>query len=76
MFDPFVQSDPAVLVHELDGLDFQAIWNRAAAGEESSIACPICGRRGVARRGTSPYHERPWVGFVCGDVIAQEVTAG
>ncbi len=75
MFDPFVQSDPPILVHELDGLDFQAAWNRAQT-ESQSLACPMCAQRGVAQRGTSPNTERHWIQFVCGDVVAQEVTAG
>jgi hypothetical protein len=75
MIDPFVQSDPPLLVHELDGLDFQNLWNRATAGEEP-VTCPLCGHPGVAQHGISPHNERPWIRFACGDVVAQEVTAG
>lgn len=75
MFDPFVQSNPPVLVHELDGPDFQALWNQAALQEES-IACPMCGQHGVAQCGTSPHKERQWIRFLCGEVVAQEITAG
>lgn len=76
MFDPFAASDPPVLVHELDGPDFEAAWKQAGAVGEEEPACPLCGRRGVAQHGTSPDSQRPWIRFACGDVVTQEITAG
>lgn len=75
MFDPFVETNPPVLVHEMDGADFQAAWNRLAAGDDA-VDCPLCGRRGVTNYGTSPRNSRPWIRFTCGDVVTQELSAG
>lgn len=79
MFDPFAAFDPPVLVHELDGPNFEAAWTQATtAGEEAreETACPMCGQRGVTQHGTSPNNQRPWIRFACGDVVTQEITAG
>jgi predicted RNA-binding Zn-ribbon protein involved in translation (DUF1610 family) len=75
MFDPFVDADPSVLVHEVDGAQFATLWKRLAA-DGDTVACPLCGRHGVARHGNSPRNHRPWICFSCGDVITQEITAG
>ena len=75
MFDPFTASDPPVLVHEVDGPEFEAAWKQVTGGEES-VTCPICGQQGAAEHGTSPNNQRPWIRFVCGDVVSQEITAG
>jgi hypothetical protein len=75
MFDPFVEANPPVLVHEVDGSGFEATWNRLAAGDDA-VQCPVCGRPGVTERGTSPRTNRSWIRFACGDVVAQEVNAG
>jgi len=75
MFDPFVDAKPSALVHEVDGRDFAAAWDRLMAGEDT-VACPLCGQLGIEQSGTSAHTSRPWIRFACGDVVAQEVTAG
>jgi hypothetical protein len=75
VFDPFVAHHPAVLVHEVDGPDFETAWARFGAAEGGAV-CPVCGEGQPWERGTSPHNQRPWIKFSCGDVIAQEITAG
>jgi hypothetical protein len=75
MFDPFVANHPAVLVHEVDGPDFEEAWKRSGA-EGGNPVCPICGEAGAKDRGVSPRTTRAWIQFSCGDLIAQEITAG
>lgn len=73
-FDPFVAHDPPVLVHEVDGPDFERAWQEA--GAHADIACPVCGEGHLRDRGMSPRNSRPWIRFSCGDIVTQEVTAG
>jgi len=79
-FDPFVAHHPAVLVHEVDGLDFERAWQAAApeadAAAEGGLVCLVCGEGRLRDRGMSPRNSRPWIRFSCGDVVTQEVTAG
>jgi len=78
-FDPFVAHHPAVLVHEMDGPDFERAWKLAGAPDavaESRVVCPVCGDGHLRDRGTSPRNSRAWIRFSCGDVVTQEVTAG
>lgn len=74
MFDPFVASDPPVLVHEVDGKDFEDAWTRFDAADQP--VCPICRNGSPADRGTARHSNRPWIRFSCGDFVAREVTAG
>ena len=73
-FDPFVAHHPPVLVHEVDGPDFERAWQAAAADE--GVVCPVCGEGSFRDRGSSPRNSRAWMRFSCGDVVTQEVTAG
>lgn len=73
-FDPFVAHHPPVLVHEVDGPDFERAWQAAEA--EGDVVCPVCGEGRLRDRGTSPRKSRPWIRFSCGDVVTQEITAG
>ena len=75
MFDPFLAHHPPVLVHEVDGPDFQDAWKRFAAPGERPL-CPVCGEGRAQDRGTSSPTMREWMLFSCGDFIAQEITAG
>jgi hypothetical protein len=75
MYDPFTESNPAVLVHEVDGPDFEAAWSRFDA-EDAPPLCPVCRQGRTRERGTSPHKNRPWIRYSCGDVVAQEITAG
>lgn len=75
MFDPFVAHHPAVLVHEVDGPDFERAWKLFGAQGDKPV-CPLCGEGRAKDRGTSPHNSKPWIMYSCGDVIAQEVTAG
>ncbi|MBS2967124.1 hypothetical protein KGA66_29100 [Actinocrinis puniceicyclus] len=73
MFDPF--TDPAVLVHEVDGPVFEDSWHRFDPGDDAR-RCPVCGQGRAQERGESQRKQRPWIRYACGDVIAQEITAG
>jgi hypothetical protein len=75
MFDPFVASDPPVLVHEIDGRDFDEAWKDFQA-EGDRFVCPVCGQGRQRDRATSPHTKREWIRYSCGDVVAAEVTAG
>jgi len=75
MYDPFVASDPPVLVHEVDGPVFERAWHGFDSAD-ADIVCPVCGQGHPKERDTSPRSSRPWIRFSCGDVVAQEVTAG
>lgn len=69
-YDPFRSTNPTVVVHDV-GLDaFERAWR------DRDSRCPQC-RRGTAdERGTTDVDQRRWVRFTCGDVVAQEQTAG
>ncbi len=73
MFDPFVASDPPVLVHEIDSPEFEHAWS---APDSEEFRCPVCGEGLPKDRGVSAANDRPWIRFSCGDVVAQEITAG
>jgi hypothetical protein len=76
MHDPFTASEPAMLVHEVDGPVFERAWH-APPEERDAIECPICHQGREAARGTSTHTDRPWIRYEpCGDIVAQEVTAG
>ena len=38
--------------------------------------CPVCGQGKQRDRGVSEHNQRPWIRYSCGDVVAQEITAG
>lgn len=73
MLDPFLASDPPVLVHEIDTADFERAWS---VPDDERINCPVCGEGHPKDRGVSTAKNRPWIRFTCGDVVAQEITAG
>jgi hypothetical protein len=75
MYDPFIDHDPPVLVHEVDGPDFESAW-QAFEAPNSGLVCPLCAAGDPQDRGVSPRKGRQWIRFSCGDVIAQEITAG
>lgn len=69
-YDPFRSTNPTVIVHDVSLEALERAWRDRAS------RCPQC-RRGTAdERGTSSIDQRRWVRFTCGDVIAQEQTAG
>ena len=69
-YDPFRATRPTVLVHDVDLATFELAWR------DSETRCPLCGRGTAGERGASPFDDRRWVRFTCGDVIAVEQTAG
>lgn len=75
MYDPFTASDPPVLVHEVDGPDFERSWHDFDR-EDEGRKCPVCGEGKQRDRGVSEHKQRPWIRYSCGDVVAQEITAG
>jgi hypothetical protein len=64
-----------VLVHEVDGPDFERSWH-GFDREDEAQRCPVCGEGKPRDRGVSEHKQRPWIRYSCGDVVAQEVTAG
>lgn len=73
-FDPFLASDPPVLVHEASMAEFERAW-KGADVQGDPERCPICRKGTPAEHGTGR-NKRGWVRFSCGDVITQESTAG
>jgi hypothetical protein len=69
-YDPFLATHPTVLVHDADLETLERAWH------DSDAQCPQCHYGTADQRGTSPANQRRWVRFTCGDVIAQEQTAG
>lgn len=73
--DPFVDTDPAVVVHEIDPHEFEDLWHSDET-VASTVTCPVCSRGKLVARDTSPAKQREWIAFSCGDVVAAEITAG
>jgi hypothetical protein len=73
--DPFISSHPAVLVHEIDPHQFEALWRRKG-DDAAEMVCPLCARGTAVEQGTSRSKNREWIAFSCGDVVTAEMTAG
>jgi hypothetical protein len=74
-FDPFRAHHPAILVHDVGAMEFDAAW-AACIAHSSATACPICHKGTPAECGHAPSDDRAWIRFSCGDVIAEEQSAG
>lgn len=74
MFDPFLATDPPVLVHEVGAHEFEEAWADSGAGNDQ-VPCPQCGQGHAQDRGVGK-NKQEWIQYSCGDFVTQEITAG